>query len=82
MRFEVDRTRDLFHRGFPLIERLPPPLRPDVELFIHGGLGILSKIERGGYNVWACRPVLTRWEKGGLLLGALYRRVRTALVGG
>jgi squalene synthase HpnC len=81
MRFEVDRTRDLFYRGFPLIERLPPPLRPDVELFIRGGLGILRKIERGGYNVWARRPVLTRWEKGGLLLGALYRRVRTALVG-
>jgi squalene synthase HpnC len=81
MRFEVDRTRDLFYRGFPLIERLPPPLRPDVELFVRGGLGILRKIERGGYNVWARRPVLAKWEKGVFLLGALYRRVRTALVG-
>jgi squalene synthase HpnC len=81
MRFEVDRTRDLFYRGFPLIERLPAELRPDVELFIHGGLGILRKIEQVRYNVWARRPVLAKWEKGWLLLGALYRRARTAMGG-
>src|SRR5205807_2266975 len=43
MRFEVERTRDLFYRGFPLVERMPPTLRADVELFIHGGLAVLDK---------------------------------------
>jgi squalene synthase HpnC len=80
MRFEVERTRDLFYRGFPLVERLPPALRPDVELFLHGGLGILRKIERCRYNAWARRPVLAKWEKGMLLLGALWRRLRSAVV--
>jgi squalene synthase HpnC len=76
LRFEVDRTRELFDRGSPLVERLPGELRPDVELFIRGGLAVLRKIERGGYNVWARRPALAKWEKGALLAGALWRRLR------
>jgi squalene synthase HpnC len=74
MRFEVDRTRDLFYRGFPLLEGLPPSLQSDVELFIHGGLAILGKIERQGYDVWARRPALAKWEKGWLLAGAVWRK--------
>src|SRR5262249_14449441 len=66
MRFEVARTRDLFYRGFPLVERVPAALRPDIELFIRVGLGILRKIEQAGYNVWARRPVLSKAEKGAL----------------
>ena len=76
MRFEVDRTRDMFYRGMPLIERMPPSMQADIELFLQGGLAILRKIEQGGYNVWARRPTLARWEKGALLAGALWRRVR------
>ncbi len=76
LRFEVERTRDLFYRGFPLIERMPAELQPDIELFLHGGLAILRKIERAGYNVWARRPALAKWEKGALLAGALWRRLR------
>jgi squalene synthase HpnC len=79
LRFEVDRTRDLFYRGFPLVERLPLSLQGDIELFIRGGLAILRKIEQCGYNVWARRPVLARWEKGALLAGALWRRLRPCL---
>jgi squalene synthase HpnC len=74
LRFEVDRTRDLFYRGFPLLERLPAALQTDVELFIHGGLAILRKIERQNYDVWARRPVLAKWEKGWLLAGAVWRK--------
>jgi squalene synthase HpnC len=76
MRFEVERTIDLFYRGFPLVERMPAALRPDVELFIRGGLAILGKIEHGGFDVWARRPALGKWEKGLLLAGALWRRLR------
>src|SRR5205807_5608662 len=32
MRFEVERTRDLFYRGFPLVERVPPRFRVDIDL--------------------------------------------------
>jgi squalene synthase HpnC len=79
MRFEVERTRSLFARGAPLIERVPADLRADVELFLKGGLGILGKIERAGYDVWARRPVLTKWEKGLLLLGVVWGRLRGAV---
>jgi squalene synthase HpnC len=74
MRFEVERTRDLFYRGMPLVERMAPDVRLDIELFIQGGLAILRKIERVGYNVWQIRPALSKWDKTRLLAGALARR--------
>jgi squalene synthase HpnC len=74
MRFEVDRTRGFFQRGMSLPGLLPPGARVDVELFIAGGLAILRKIERQGYNVWASRPVLTKWEKAALITAAVVRQ--------
>lgn len=68
MRFEVERTRQLFEQGLPLVGLMPADLQADVELFIRGGQGILGKIEQAGYNVLARRPVLTRWDKGALVL--------------
>jgi squalene synthase HpnC len=79
MRFEVDRTRDLFYRGFPLVERMPSAYQADIELFIRGGLAILKKIEQINYNVWMQRPALAGWEKAALLARALWRRVRAAV---
>ena len=79
MRFEVARTRDLFYRGYPLVERMPPALRSDIELFIRGGLGILRRIEQVGYDVWARRPTLSKAKKAALLAGALWRRLRKAV---
>jgi len=81
MRFEVERTRELFYRGSPLIEEMPDVIQADVELFIHGGLSILRKIEQVGYNVWDRRPVLARWEKGVLVASTLWRRLRARLAG-
>jgi squalene synthase HpnC len=79
MRFEVDRARDLFYRGLPLVERMPVAVQPDIELIIRGGLGILRKIERCRYDVWSRRPVLAPREKAVLLLGTLWRKYSTAL---
>jgi squalene synthase HpnC len=76
LRFQVDRTRDLFYRGFPLIEQMPVEVRPEIELFINGGLAILRKIEAQGYDVWRQRPRLAKWEKGKLVAGAVWRRLR------
>ena len=72
----MDRTRDLFYRGQPLVQQVPAELRADVELFIAGGLAVLRKIEACGYNVWARRPALAKWEKGLLAAGAVWRRLR------
>ncbi len=74
MRFEVERTRDLFYRGLPLVERMTPDVRLDIELFIQGGLAILRKIEGVRYNVWKTRPVLSKVAKVRLLVKASARR--------
>ena len=79
MRFEVDRTRDLFERGRPLLDLTPPDLRIDVELFLRGGLAVLRKIERGGYDVWARRPVVSKWDQASLLAGAVWKRAGAAV---
>jgi squalene synthase HpnC len=81
MRFEVERTRSLFARGQTLVELMPSAYRSDIELFVAGGLAILRKIERAGYNVWAGRPALAPWEKAVLLGSALWRRGRREVVG-
>lgn len=79
MRFEVDRTRDLFYRGMPLVERVAPEFRADIELFIQGGLAVLRKIEKRRYDVWRRRPALAKWEKAKLLGGAVWSRVKYAI---
>jgi len=81
MRFQVERTRDLFSRGMPLIARVPEAMQTDIELFVHGGLAILRKIEQQGYNVWTHRPALAKWEKGMLLVSAIGRRLRRKVMG-
>jgi squalene synthase HpnC len=79
LRFEVERARDYFYRGMPLVERLPVAVRPDIDLFVRGGLAILRKIEKKRYNVWHRRPALAKWEKAALVTGALARRVHLTL---
>ena len=59
---------------------MPRELQPDIDLFIRGGLGILTKIEQIGYNVWARRPALSKFEKASLLAGAVWRRLRAAIL--
>lgn len=75
MRFEVERTRDLFYRGMPLLERVAGDVRLDIELFIRGGLAILRQIERIRYDVWRARPVVSKWRKAALLARALTGRL-------
>lgn len=80
MRFEVDRARDLFFKGYRLVELVPSAVEADVELFLQGGLSILQKIEQAGFDVLTKRPELSKWEKGVLVSQAVWRRVR-GLVG-
>lgn len=74
MQFEVDRARGYFTRGEKLLPLLPREARVDVELFIRGGQAILNAIEGQGYDVWACRPEVSKWAKAKLLLRAVARK--------
>lgn len=71
MQFEVERTRALFAEGLPLVGRVSGHLRVDLALFSRGGLAVLNKIERQGYDTIARRPSLSRAEKGWIFLAAV-----------
>ncbi len=67
---EVEWAAALFDTGAPLVVRMPRELRIDVQLFIDGGRAILDAIRKIDYNVWRQRPVVGKWKKFNLLIGA------------
>jgi squalene synthase HpnC len=74
MKEAVSVARELFLKGLPLAGQVDRRLAIDLELFSRGGLKILEKIERQDYDVLRARPVISKTERVGLLLGALTRR--------
>jgi squalene synthase HpnC len=77
MRFEVERARALLAEGRALVGRMPGALAVDVDLFSRGGLAILDRIERQGFDVLTARPALGKLTKLGLLVRAVLTRPRT-----
>ncbi len=75
MRFEVERARQWFERGLPLVKIVDRSLALDLELFSRGGLAILQAIEKQDFNVLARRPSLSNFRKVELAFRALAGRV-------
>ena len=71
LKFEIERTRNLFAEGRALVSRLPRALAVDVELFSRGGLAILDVIAAKGFDVLSSRPSLSRWTRVRLLARAV-----------
>ena len=71
MRFEVDRTAEMFERGAVLLPMVRPAVRMQISLFGKGGRAVLSAIRRHNYDTLSNRPALSRWQKGGLMLGTV-----------
>ena len=69
----VSHTRRLFLDGLPLARMVDRRLAIDLDLFSRGGMRVLDKIERQGYNVLVARPAISRVERAGLLLGSVAR---------
>jgi squalene synthase HpnC len=74
MKEGVEVARGLFLKGLPLIGKVDRRLSIDLDLFSRGGMKVLEKIERQGYNVLGERPAVSKVERVGLLLGAVTRR--------
>jgi len=70
MRFEVERAREWFRQGLPLVEKVDRALAIDIELFSRGGREILNAIERQGYAVLGQRPAISKSRKLALLARA------------
>ncbi len=63
MRFEVKRTRELFYGGAELPSLVAKDLQLELKLIWLGGMEILNRIERSGYDLFFTRPTLSAWNK-------------------
>jgi squalene synthase HpnC len=63
MKFEVNRARAWFRRGWPLVKKVDSQLAVDLELFSRGGEEILNAIERQHFAVLGRRPVISKPRK-------------------
>lgn len=75
MQFEVQRAREWFARGFPLVSKVSRELATDIELFSRGGLEILNAIERQDYAVLGRRPVISKPRKLALVARAALHKL-------
>ena len=73
MRFEIDRTRQLFVEGYDLVNLVKGMAKVDLALFTGGGLTVLREIERLDYDVLAKRPTVSKLTKFRLLVSAYTR---------
>jgi len=67
MGFQCDRARELMLEGSSLRDSLQGRIRLEISVTIEGGLRILEKLARAGYDMFRRRPVL-RWFDWPLLL--------------
>ena len=70
MKFEVERARQWFDRGLPLISTVDRELAVDIELFSRGGQEILNAIERQNFAVLGRRPAISQARKLALVARA------------
>jgi squalene synthase HpnC len=79
MQFEVDRARDWFERGLPLIAQVDRELAVDLDLFSRGGQEILNAIARQDFAVLGNRPKISKPRKLALVArAALGKILRTS----
>jgi len=74
VRFQVERTLQLFDAGAPLVREVTPTLRFELALTLNGGRAILRKIAGVSYDVLASRPSLSFTDKASILLASFFRR--------
>ncbi len=67
LKFEVERAREWFLQGLPLVTKVDRALATDIELFSRGGQEILNAIERQDYAVLGRRPVISKSRKLALI---------------
>jgi phytoene/squalene synthetase len=74
----VDRAREWFAQGLPLVATVDRKLATDIELFSRGGQEILNAIERQNYAVLGRRPVISKTRKLSLVARAAMGKLARA----
>ncbi len=76
MKFEVERTKNMFYDGAELPSLVENDLQLELRLVWFGGMRILKKIERSGFEVLLHRPTLNTLDKSTVfLLGLFYNNL-------
>jgi squalene synthase HpnC len=75
MQFEVQRAREWFERGLPLVSKVGRELAIDIELFSRSGQEILNAIERQNYAVLGNRPAISKSRKLALVARAALHKL-------
>src|SRR5262245_26857140 len=73
LKFQVDRTREMFNRGKSLPNLVSGRLAVELRLTWLGGTRILERIEEMGYDTLNSRPKISTADKISLLVKALWR---------
>jgi squalene synthase HpnC len=81
MKFEVERAREWFAQGLPLIAKVERELATDIELFSRGGQEILNAIVRQDYAVLGRRPSISKARKLALVARAALGQLPGKLMG-
>ena len=71
---EVERARAMFARGKPLCTSVSGRLGLELRSVWLGGMRILDRVEKNGWDVFAGRPVITSTDKLKILLVAANKR--------
>lgn len=72
VKFECERTEEMFKSGERLIKHLPFPLSLEIKITVEGGRAILKKIASQNYDTLSKRPSLNAADKVKLLMSALF----------
>ncbi len=69
---EIDRTRAIFQQGRPLPDQVSGRLKFELRLTYLGGMEILNKIRRNGYDIYQKRPQITGRDSVRLLFHTFF----------
>lgn len=75
MKFQVERTRDLFRDGYGLYEHLERDFRLEFSAITAGGLSVLDAIEGLEYDTLTVRPTVSRAKKVRIMLSIVARKL-------
>ncbi len=75
MKFQVDRTRDMFRAGFELQNHLTRGFKLEFSAITAGGLSVLDAIEDLKYDTLSVRPTVSRATKFRIMFSILARRI-------
>jgi len=72
LKFQVDRTEDMFREGAPLVYKTKGRLALELKCVVLGGMTILKMIRDLNYNTLSIRPHIKNKDKAKILAKALF----------